>query len=93
MSEHSGWCPLESKDGRFLYYVTMSRGALRAISLPGGPEKELFSGISGAGRMSAVADIPRPVSLGLTLSPEEDLLLYGQIDRKTSDLMLVDGFR
>jgi hypothetical protein len=32
------------------------------------------------------------VSLGLTLSPDERLILYGQTDQLGSDLMLVDNF-
>jgi Tol biopolymer transport system component len=126
MSAQSGWCPLESKDGQFLYYVTVtSRCCLRAIPLSGGPEEELFSGVSGGGssyapakdgiyfirdldrkhkrdlaffsfaskQISTIAEIPKPVSLGLALSPDEKLLLYSQVDRRSSDLMLVDNFR
>ena len=125
IGEHSGWCPLESKDGRFLYYATMSGSALRAVPLSGGPEKELLSGLAGDGssyapatdgiyfirvvshdrkqelaffdfashRITTVAEISRPVFLGLALSPTEDLILYSQVDRQVSNLMLVENFR
>jgi hypothetical protein len=45
------------------------------------------------GRITTVAAIPRTASLGLALSPDERLFLYGQTDHLGSDLMLVDNFR
>jgi hypothetical protein len=124
VSERSGWCPLASKDGRFLYYVTMPGWALWAVPLSGGPERELLSDLAGYGtsyapatdgiyfirsvsngqkqelaffhsasnHITTLAEISRPVSLGLTLSPKEDIILYSQVDRRSSDLMLVDNF-
>jgi hypothetical protein len=44
-------------------------------------------------RITTAAEIPRPVSLGLALSPTEDLILYSQVDRQVSNLMLVENFR
>jgi Tol biopolymer transport system component len=124
IGERSGWCPLESRDGLFLYYVTMSGSILRSVPLSGGPEREVLSGLAGDGssyvpandgiyfirfvshgrkqelaffdsashRITTIADIANPVSLGLALSPQEDLLLYSQIDHRVSNLMLVDKF-
>jgi Tol biopolymer transport system component len=125
IGERSGWCPLESKDGQFLYYVTTSGYALRAVPLSGGSEKELVSGLAGHGsayapandgiyfirfvnhgrkqelafidyashRITTLAEMANPVSLGLALSPKEDVLLYSQVDHRVSNLMLVDNFR
>jgi eukaryotic-like serine/threonine-protein kinase len=125
VSEQSGWCPLESKDGRFLYYVTMPGGTLRAVPLSGGPEREVLTGLAGYGtayapathgiylirkespgqkqelvffdfvsqHITTLVEIPKPVRLGLALSPEEDVILYSQVDHRSSGLMLVDNFR
>jgi hypothetical protein len=43
-------------------------------------------------QVASVATIPRSVSLGLALSPDEQLILYSQIDQVGSDLMLVENF-
>ena len=45
-----------------------------------------------SGSVTAISPIPKPVSLGLTITQDEHLLLYGQIERRASDLMLVDNF-
>ena len=44
-------------------------------------------------KCQAVANLPRSVELGLTLSPDEKTVLYSQQDRIDSDLMLVENFR
>jgi dipeptidyl aminopeptidase/acylaminoacyl peptidase len=45
------------------------------------------------GKVTTVAAIHRPVGWGLALSPDERYLLYTQVDRSGSDLMLVENFR
>jgi eukaryotic-like serine/threonine-protein kinase len=40
-----------------------------------------------------LADISHPVDFGFAVSPDEQLILYSQIDHVASDLMLVDNFR
>ena len=45
------------------------------------------------GQISSIVTIPRSVTFGLTLSPDERLILYGQRDQVGSDLMLVENFR
>jgi Tol biopolymer transport system component len=45
------------------------------------------------GQITALAELPRPIELGLTISPDETLLLYSQVDQVSSDLMLVENFR
>ncbi|MFL6448786.1 MAG: DPP IV N-terminal domain-containing protein [Bryobacteraceae bacterium] len=122
ISGQSGWCPLESRDGRFVYYMSSSGSALRALPLSGGPEIELLSGVVGTSyapandgiyfiravdhdrnrelaffdfasrSISVLARIEKPVWLGLAVSPGEDLLLYSQVDRRVSNLMLVEDF-
>ena len=42
--------------------------------------------------ISVLAKIEKPVWLGLAVSPEEDLLLYSQVDQQVSNLMLVENF-
>jgi Tol biopolymer transport system component len=124
ISEQSGWCPLESIDGQFLFYMSSSGSTLRSLPLSGGSERELLSGVSGRGTsyapanhgiyfirtvdhdrnrelaffdfasqsISVLARIEKPVWLGLAVSPEEDLLLYSQVDHRVSNLMLVEDF-
>jgi Tol biopolymer transport system component len=43
-------------------------------------------------QITPVATIPRAVTFGLALSPDERLILYGQTDQVGSDLMLVENF-
>jgi Tol biopolymer transport system component/DNA-binding winged helix-turn-helix (wHTH) protein len=120
----NGWCPVESKDGRFLYYASLPQLALRKLPLTGGPETESVSGLAGygssfapakhgvyfiraanhskveelayfqfpTGRTKTIATIPGTASLGIALSPDERVILYGQTDQLGSDLMLVDHF-
>jgi Tol biopolymer transport system component len=42
------------------------------------------------GRVRTVAEVTRPVFVGLTVSPGGDAILYSQVDREESDLMLVE---
>jgi len=46
-----------------------------------------------SGKTRTVAEIDKPVSWGLTVSPDERTILYSQLDQSGSDLMLVEGFR
>jgi Tol biopolymer transport system component/DNA-binding winged helix-turn-helix (wHTH) protein len=43
-------------------------------------------------QITSIVRIPREVDIGLTLSADERLLLYGQTDQVGSDLMLVENF-
>ena len=43
-------------------------------------------------QISPIITIPRSVTLGLALSPDERLILYSQRDQVSSDLMLVENF-
>jgi hypothetical protein len=45
------------------------------------------------GQISSIVTIPRSVTFGLALSPDERLILYSQRDQVGSDLMLVENFR
>jgi hypothetical protein len=44
-------------------------------------------------QISTIVTIPRSVTFGLVLSPDERLILYSQRDQVSSDLMLVENFR
>lgn len=124
MTKRTAWCPYESPDGRYLYYVTIPRLELWRMPLAGGREEKIVSGLALAGsayaptregvyfirtakdhnkqelayfrfatgKATAITPIPGHASLGLTLSPDESLALYGQIDHHGSDLMFVDNF-
>jgi eukaryotic-like serine/threonine-protein kinase len=126
VTSHGGWDPLESADGRFLFYTKPTSPGLWRMPLSGGEEQQVFSGeltkIGSAyapGRsgvyfirqestggkqslaffrfsdqqMTTLAEIPRPVNLGLAVSPDERTILYSQMDHVSSELMLVDKFR
>jgi hypothetical protein len=45
------------------------------------------------GQIKTVISIPKPVFVGLTVSPDGQSLLYTQIDQEGSDIMLVENFR
>jgi Tol biopolymer transport system component len=47
----------------------------------------------GGGPTRRLADIERPTSIGLALSPDERMIVYCQVDHLSSELMLVDKFR
>ena len=44
------------------------------------------------GQYTTIAAIPRPVYLGVVISPDERTFLYTQIDHSSGDLMLVEHF-
>jgi Tol biopolymer transport system component len=57
----------------------------------GGRAVEFYS--FAANKVAAVATIHRPVSWGLSVSPDERFILYTQVDEASRDLMLVENFR
>jgi Tol biopolymer transport system component/DNA-binding winged helix-turn-helix (wHTH) protein len=57
----------------------------------GGVTLKSFALASGA--TTVIASIPKPISAGLSLSPDGSYLLYSQVDQEGSDLMLVDNFQ
>jgi Tol biopolymer transport system component/DNA-binding winged helix-turn-helix (wHTH) protein len=58
-----------------------------------GGEQELAFLCFATRQISPVVAIPRSVTDGLALSPDEMLILYSQRDQVSSDLMLVENFR
>ncbi len=46
-----------------------------------------------SGKITSIATIDKPVSFGLTVSPDGRSLLYAQVDQQGRDLMLVENFR
>jgi Tol biopolymer transport system component/DNA-binding winged helix-turn-helix (wHTH) protein len=45
------------------------------------------------GKVSSIATVRQPLSWGMSVSPDERYLLYSQIDRQGSDLMMIENFR
>jgi sugar lactone lactonase YvrE len=63
------------------------------IALPTGSVRQRVAYLDfDSGQVTALAEIPRSLDLGLTLSPDEKILVYGQLDHVNSDLMLVEHF-
>ena len=69
---------------RGIYFVALAKGSR---------EQHLAFFNFTTRQVTSLADIPRPVGLGLSVSPDEQILLYGQTDHLNSDLMLVQHFR
>jgi len=64
------------------------------IPEPGADGKHFIQFLNFAtGKVKMVAPIPRPPSLGFSISPDEHSILYAQVDESHSDLMLVENFR
>jgi Tol biopolymer transport system component len=124
ITTRSGYCPLESKDGRYLYFSSLPDLALWRVPLPNGPEEKVLTGVGGygtayvpaqngiffirpshtargqelaffrysTGRTEPLIALPGIASLGLGLSPDEQLLLFSQVERSDTNLMLVRNF-
>jgi len=69
------------KDG--IYFIAQSREGRFAVH---------FLDFS-TGKTSQLATIPKTVMWGFSVSPDERRILYTQVDREGSDLMLVKNFR
>jgi len=67
-----------------IYFIEKSHAtggaSIRFIGLSGGQAREIMA-----------AD--KPVVVGLTVSPDRGTILYTQVDREDSDLMLIENFR
>ena len=46
-----------------------------------------------AGKISTVVGLEKPAFYGLSLSPDGRRLLFSQVDREESDVMMVDNWR
>jgi Tol biopolymer transport system component/DNA-binding winged helix-turn-helix (wHTH) protein len=55
LTKHSGYCPLESKDGQYLYFASQPDCSLWRLPLAGGPETKVLSGMAGEGTSYAPA--------------------------------------
>ena len=49
--------------------------------------------MSVTGKISTVLNLGKPGFLGLSLSPDGRRLLFSQVDREESDLMMVDNWK
>jgi Tol biopolymer transport system component len=73
-------------------YALGKRG-IYFIALPSGRIGQHLAFLNFAtGQVTSLADIPRAVDLGLTISSDEQILMYSQLDHVNSDLMLVEHF-
>jgi Tol biopolymer transport system component len=82
----------DSVDGAGSAYAPVRNG-IYFIRKPSQASPRLLAFFSFATRQSGqIAEIHRPVGLGLAVSPDERTILYVQNDQLTSDLMLVENF-
>lgn len=71
----------------------LGRQGIYFVALPGGGVGQHLAFLNFATRqVKSLADIPRAVEMGLTISSDEQILLYTQMDHVNSDLMLVQHF-
>jgi Tol biopolymer transport system component/DNA-binding winged helix-turn-helix (wHTH) protein len=64
------------------------------IALPKAPTRQHLAFLNVATRqVKSLADVLGQINLGLTISPDEQILLYSQLDHVNSDVMLVEHFR
>ncbi len=49
VARHDGYCPLESKDGRYLYFASLPDHALWRVALLNGHEEKVLPNVAGAG--------------------------------------------
>ncbi|MFL6448696.1 MAG: DPP IV N-terminal domain-containing protein [Bryobacteraceae bacterium] len=74
-------------------YALGQQGVYFIGSSDGGTGQQLAFLRFATGKVRSIANIPRPLELGLTVSPDEQILLYSQMDQVNSDIMLVEHFR
>jgi Tol biopolymer transport system component/serine/threonine protein kinase len=61
---------------------------------PPGPGPDTIQFLDAAsGKVSTLATLSRPLSIGLAVSPDNAYVVWSQTDRQTINLMLVEGFR
>ncbi|HUB77782.1 MAG TPA: protein kinase [Bryobacteraceae bacterium] len=61
---------------------------------PPGPGPDTIQFLDTAtGKVSTLGTLSRPLSIGLTVSPDDAYVVWSQTDRQTINLMLVEGFR
>jgi Tol biopolymer transport system component len=71
----------------------VGRRGIYFIELPNGGRRQHLAFLSFAtGQVISLANIPYKVDMGLTISRDEQTLLYSQMDHVNSDLMLVEHF-
>jgi hypothetical protein len=63
------------------------------VALPSGGIGQHLAFLNFAtGQVTSLLDLPREIGMGLTISPDEQVLVYGQMDHVNSDLVLVEHF-
>jgi hypothetical protein len=80
----AGWGSAFDLGKRGIYFIGRTNGSMG--------QKLAFLSFT-TNRITPLATISQPVDLGLAVSPDERLVLYGQVDQVGSDLMLVENFR
>jgi hypothetical protein len=74
-----------------IYFVDRSAYTPTDTTAPSHGRLQLLS--FDTGRTTLIMSFPKPVTYGLSVSPDRRHLLYATIDRAGSNLMLVDNFR
>jgi Tol biopolymer transport system component len=73
-------------------YAPASGGIYFIREVTKGEEPALIFFNSATGQYTTITRIPRPVYLGLAISPNEQTFLYTRIDHASCELMLVENF-
>jgi Tol biopolymer transport system component/predicted Ser/Thr protein kinase len=68
-----------------------SKGVYFAPPAPGANTIQFLDAVSG--KVSTLATLDKPLNTGLAVSPDDAYVVWSQVDRRTFNLMLVEGFR
>jgi hypothetical protein len=73
-------------------FAVSGKGIYFVDSQPDGTSAVQFHSFA-TRKVTTISVIHRPVSWGLSVSPDERYVLYSQVDQSGNDLMLVENFR
>ncbi len=81
-----GFCPLESKDGTALYYVTLPDFDLHRLPLATGPEQKVLSSVAGHGTSYAPANSGIYFIRTMAHSKAQELAFFSYATRQTRSI-------